>query len=77
MSQHNLTQIIAETLELPPEAVTADSSSDTVEAWDSLKHLDVILAVEQTYKVKFKMAEIAHLVSVAQLEEALRQHNAL
>jgi acyl carrier protein len=77
MSQHNLTQVIAETLDLPPETVTVDSSSDTLEAWDSLNHLNVILAVEQTYKVKFKTTDIAHLVSVARIEEALRQHNVL
>jgi acyl carrier protein len=77
MSQPDLTYVIAEALELPPEEVKPNSSSDTVAVWDSLKHLDVILTVEQSYNVKFKTAEIAQLVSVAKLEEALRQRNAL
>jgi acyl carrier protein len=77
MSQPDLTHVIAEALELPPEEVQPGSSSDTVAVWDSLKHLDVILTVEQSYNVKFKTAEIAQLVSVAKLEEALRQRNVL
>ncbi len=77
MSQSKLAQTIAEALEIPPEEITPKASSTTLEAWDSLKHLDVILKVEQTYGVKFKTAEIAELVSVACLEEALRQRNVL
>ncbi|BAZ25056.1 hypothetical protein NIES4073_59600 [Kalymmatonema gypsitolerans NIES-4073] len=77
MLQYKLIQIIAEALEIAPEAITPEASSDTIEAWDSLKHLEVVLNVERSYNVKFKTSEIAELVSVARLEDALRQHNAL
>lgn len=77
MSESKLIQTIAETLELPPEKITSQTSSDTIEAWDSLKHLDIVLNVERTYNVKFKTSEISELVSVERIEQALRQHNAL
>ncbi|WP_166481753.1 acyl carrier protein [Scytonema sp. UIC 10036] len=77
MYESKLRQAIAEALEVAPEVLAPDASSDTIEAWDSLKHLDVILNIERSYNVKFKTSEIAELVSVARIEDALRQHNAL
>ncbi|KYC40120.1 hypothetical protein WA1_29695 [Scytonema hofmannii PCC 7110] len=77
MYDSKLRQAIAEALEIAPEAIASDASSDTIEAWDSLKHLEVVLNIERSYNVKFKTSEIAELVSVARLEDALRQHNAL
>jgi acyl carrier protein len=77
MPQSKLTAAIAEALEISPAEITSDANSTNLEAWDSLKHLDVILKVEQMYAVKFKTAEIAELVSVTSLEEALRQRNVL
>lgn len=77
MSESRLLQTIAEALELPPEMLTDEASSNTIDSWDSLKHLDVVLNVERTYNVKFKTSEITELVSVERIEKALRQHNAL
>lgn len=77
MSYEKLIDTIAEALEVPPEVITKDASSDTIESWDSLKHLDVVLNIERNYNVKFKTSEITKLVSVANIESALRQHNVL
>lgn len=75
MTTPKLTEAIAEALQVSPEIITPESDSNTIEAWDSLKHLDVVLNIERAYNVKFKTNEIAELVSVAQIEQALRQHN--
>lgn len=77
MSEQKLIQTIAEALEVPSDALAPDASSDNVEAWDSLKHLEVVLNIERNYNVKFKTAEIAELVSVGKIEQALREHKAL
>jgi acyl carrier protein len=77
MVDSKLQQIIAEALELSLEAITSEASTDTVEKWDSLGHLKVVLAVEDAFAVKFHTAEIPDLVSIVQLEQALRQRNAL
>jgi acyl carrier protein len=77
MSQHKLRKTIAEVLEIPAEDITSEASSDNIEAWDSLKHLDIVLNIERAYRVKFKTSEIAELVSVASIEQLLRQYHAL
>ena len=66
-----LRKLVAETLQLPLDQVPADASSETLEAWDSLRHLDIILAVEATTKIRFPTAEIVELTSLDKLEAAL------
>lgn len=76
MADPQLLRVIAEALQLAPDQIGPDASSDIVEAWDSLGHLEVVLAVEHAFNVKFNTSEIAELVSVARLEEALCRRDA-
>lgn len=55
------------------EPVTAEDSKDTLEAWDSLAHINLILSIEKEYKVKFSLDESLKLVSVASIKETLEQ----
>jgi len=63
--------IVARALELPLDQVSADASSDTLEAWDSLRHLDIVMAIESATGVSFSTAEIAELTSLESIEAAL------
>jgi acyl carrier protein len=38
--------------------VTADSSPETVESWDSVQHLNLILAIEEEYGFQFSPEEM-------------------
>jgi len=59
---------VAEVLKLPPDQLPDDASTETMEGWDSLKHLDIVLAIEMKTGVKFKTDEIPHLTSLAALQ---------
>ena len=39
--------------------ITDETTADEVDGWDSLAHINVIVAVEQEFGVKFATAEIA------------------
>ena len=45
--------IVADIFAIPKERITVDSSPDTIETWDSLQHLNLVLAVEQDFGVQF------------------------
>ena len=38
--------------------VTAESSPETVESWDSVQHLNLILAIEEEYGFQFSPEEM-------------------
>lgn len=47
---------------LRPEMTAAD-----VDAWDSLMHINLIVAIEREFKVKFTTAEVTSLKNVGDL----------
>lgn len=54
-------QIIGDALGLPP--VAADASPETIEEWDSIAHLNIVLAIEGAFGVTFDPDEIPELTS--------------
>jgi acyl carrier protein len=69
-------RIVADVFEVPLDQVHPDSSPDTISTWDSLRHLNMVLALEQEFGVDFRPEEIEQLLSVeliaALLEEKLK-----
>jgi acyl carrier protein len=57
-------RIVADIFRVPLEQVRPESSPDTIETWDSLHHLDLVLAIEQEFDVQFTPEEIEQLLSV-------------
>jgi len=57
--------IVADVLGVPVNLVTADSGPDTLEAWDSVQHLNVILAIEQSFDFQLDPKEIEGTKNVA------------
>lgn len=64
-------QIIADTLFMSLEEVGPDASQDTVRNWDSLQQLNLVLALEQTFNVRFKPEEFTVMTSVEKIIEQL------
>ena len=56
--------IFADIFQVPLEEVTAQSSPDTIASWDSLQHLNLVLALEQEFHIQFTPEEIEQLLSV-------------
>jgi len=69
-------RIVADIFNIPIEEVRPESSPDTIPAWDSLQHLNLVLALEQEFGVQFLPEEIEQLLSVelvgALVEEKLK-----
>lgn len=66
-----LKSVIANVLKENEENITDSASTKTLKSWSSLKHVDLILAIERTYAVKFSTAEIVRLQSFKDIVAAL------
>ena len=55
-----------DTLVLTPQTTAAD-----VQGWDSFNHINLIVATEARFKIKFKTAEIESLRNVGHLAEVI------
>jgi acyl carrier protein len=56
--------IVADIFGVSMEQVLPQSSPDTIETWDSINHLNLVLALEQEFGIQFTPEEIEQLLSV-------------
>ena len=56
--------IISKIMAVPLEEVNEDSSPDSIENWDSLKHMNLVLALEQEFEIQFTDEQIISLLNV-------------
>ena len=68
-------RIAADVLGLPVEQVTADSSPDAIEKWDSLQHLNLLLALEQDFGLNFTPDEIERMLSIGHITAVIQQRS--
>lgn len=66
-----LKQILAAVLGVDAAAITAESSSDTIESWDSLRHMNLVLALEEEFGVSIPDEEAANITSYALIKLVL------
>lgn len=64
-------QAVADVFGLDTASVSDASSPENVPAWDSIGHLNLILAVEQQFGVSLDPNDIPKLTSVAALADAV------
>jgi acyl carrier protein len=52
-------------------SISPETTANEVEGWDSLSHINLILAVESRFKVKFSARELIGLKNVGELVAAV------
>lgn len=67
-------KIVSRVMDVPVKQLNEDSSPDTVENWDSLKHMSLILALEEELNITFSDEEIVKMLSVKLILESLRNN---
>lgn len=69
----HLIEVISTVLGQP---VNADASRATESGWDSLKHIQIVFAVEEKFNVQFEEEEIPALDSLVKIQAKLLTHAA-
>ena len=64
-------QTVAEVFAVDLEQVTADSSPESIEAWDSIGHLNLILSLEGRTGVNFDPEKVPQLTTVQALADQI------
>jgi acyl carrier protein len=57
-------EVITDVFGLPPESVNATTVQEDLPEWDSLGHLNLVLALEETFGISFSVEEMPSLTSV-------------
>lgn len=65
-------KVMSQIFELNPENIGDESTPETIERWDSLKHMQLIMALEDEYGIQFSDEIIPDLVSFTAIQRAIR-----
>ena len=65
--------VLSEVLQMPVPAITDELTMKDVDAWDSLKHMELIVALEQSFDIQLSFDEIVAMQSVSQIKRVLRE----
>ena len=71
--EKQVVQLIADVLNIPADQVTPDRSPQNVEGWDSVQHLNLVLALEQSLGIQLAPEEIEQMQSVSGILNIVRQ----
>lgn len=66
-------QIAADVLEIPAERISAASSNENIDNWDSVRHLNLVLALEQQFHLQFEPEEIDEMSSIQNILSVLQR----
>jgi acyl carrier protein len=56
--------IASDIFSVPVDKITAESSPETIENWDSMQHLNLVLAVEEKFGVQLEPEDIEQMKNV-------------
>ena len=68
-----LVEVVAQVLNIDPTVLNARSRPNNTEGWDSLRHIEVMLAIETAFNVRLTMMEMTTLRDLGDVGEALRK----
>jgi len=63
LNENTLKQVMATMLNMDAASINEDSSMDNVPNWDSLRHMNLILALEEEFKVSIPDEDAGNITS--------------
>lgn len=69
-----LKQIMAVVFNIPENSVNENSSPDNIDVWDSLKHLNLVLAIEEEFDISLTEDQVVEILSYELIIEVLKEH---
>lgn len=56
--EENIIEIFNDILDLEDGIITIDSSPEDIDKWDSMTNINIIVALEEEYKIKLQLEDI-------------------
>lgn len=66
--------IMASVFEVSSKEINEESSSETIENWDSMMHMNLIVALEEEFEVEFDEEEIIEMMDYQSILDILSKH---
>lgn len=72
----DVNSIFIDVLDNADLVIKHETTSDDIEEWDSLNHIQLVVAIEKHFNVRFTAAEIVNFLNVGDMCEAIKNKSA-
>ena len=72
-SEAKLKQVLADVFGVDVSAINDEASVDTIAKWDSLNHLNLVLALEEQFKVSLTEDQIIEMLNYPLVKAVLQE----
>ena len=69
-----ITRVFGETLEDDTIELAEDTTAKDVEDWDSVTHIQLMVAIEKEFHIRISTGEVASLANVGELVRLVERH---
>jgi len=73
-NEQKLKTVLSNVFNVPASQIDDNASVDTIESWDSLNHLNLVLAIEQEFAVSFTEEETVEIMNYPLIKMTLKDH---
>lgn len=73
-NENKLKQVLADVFGIDVSTIDETTSVDTVAEWDSLKHLNLVLALEEKFNVTLTEEQTVQILSYPLIKVVLEEH---
>lgn len=74
MIKDTIQQVLSDILGVPKETITEHSSMDTVPHWDSLKHMNIVIAIEEEFDIVIPDIDAANITSFQLIQTVVEEN---
>ena len=71
--EQRIKNVMSAVFEIPVNKIKENASPDTIESWDSLKHMNLVIALEEEFEIEFINDEINEMMNFALIKSVLME----
>ena len=72
--KEKITSAMSAVFEVPAEQINEETSTDSLENWDSLRHLNLVLALEEEFGVSIPDEEVGNMVNFKIIQHVISEN---
>jgi acyl carrier protein len=70
--QEKVIQVLVNVFQVSAGKISTKTTSDDVEKWDSMNHINMILALEQEFGIRYDEEQVVSMLSVGEIIDATK-----
>lgn len=74
LSEQKLRQVLSKIFGVDESTITEDASPDTIPRWDSLAHMNLVLALENAFGVELTDDQVVEILNYKLIKAVLKEH---